>query len=160
MFLTTVCKALNDAKIGYAVVGGYAVALHGAVRGTVDLDLVIQLTEESFLKSEIAFKKLGLQSRLPVDAKQVFQFREDYIKNRNLIAWSFYDPTHPANQLDVIITDDFAKMKTDPILVHGVKVPLVSIQDLIQMKTRSGRPQDLEDISALRGLALRGLKEK
>jgi hypothetical protein len=40
MFILKVVKALNAYKVHYAVVGGYAVALHGAVRGTVDLDFL------------------------------------------------------------------------------------------------------------------------
>ena len=31
------CRALADADVDYAVVGGHAVALHGVVRGTIDV---------------------------------------------------------------------------------------------------------------------------
>jgi hypothetical protein len=44
MFLKRVCQAFTDNHVDYAIVGGYAVALHGAVRGTMDVDAV--LTEE------------------------------------------------------------------------------------------------------------------
>ena len=37
--LEKVCAALAQAKLRFAIVGGHAVALHGAVRGTVDIDL-------------------------------------------------------------------------------------------------------------------------
>jgi len=59
------------------LVGGYAVALHGAVRGTVDIDTVIQLKQNAFNNAEQAFKKLGLQPRLAVSADDVFLFRID-----------------------------------------------------------------------------------
>jgi hypothetical protein len=39
MFIETVSKALSDHNVSYAVVGGYAVALHGAVRGTIDVNI-------------------------------------------------------------------------------------------------------------------------
>ncbi len=153
MLIVQVCKAFNDSKIQYAVVGGYAVALHGAVRGTVDLDLVLALKEESFVKAEKALDKLGLTSRLPVDAKQVFHFRKEYIQNKNLIAWSFYDSLHPENQLDIIITEDVRKMSCDKMVIRGVKVPVASLKSLIEMKKRSARPQDLEDVKALEKIA-------
>ena len=54
MFILKVVKALNAYKVHYAVVGGYAVALHGAVRGTVDLDLIINLTKNSMINAEKA----------------------------------------------------------------------------------------------------------
>lgn len=153
MFLTQVCDALNRAKMQYAIVGGFAVALHGAVRGTVDLDLVISLDEGSFLKTEEVLSRLGLKSKLPVSAKEVFRFRKEYINNRNLIAWSFYDPAKPANQLDIIITHDSKKMRPKVFTIEGVKVRVASVEDLIAMKRSAGRKQDLEDIKALEELA-------
>ncbi|MBY0470220.1 hypothetical protein K2X30_03565 [bacterium] len=152
MFILQVCGALNKAKIGYAIVGGYAVALHGAVRGTVDLDIVLDLSEKDYVASEKVFTGLGLQCRLPVSAKQVFRFRQEYIENRNLVAWSFFDPIRPANQMDVIITHDQSKMKVEILTIQGVKVRVASIPDLIKMKKDANRPQDLEDIAALRKL--------
>ena len=74
MWILRLAAALDEAKVPYAVVGGYAVALHGAVRGTMDIDLVIPWTEESFNTTEATLKSLGLQSRLPVTAREVFRF--------------------------------------------------------------------------------------
>jgi len=96
MFLFRVCDALSAAGVPFAIAGGYAVALHGAVRGTVDVDLVIRLDESSFTRAEQALMTLGLQPRLPVTAAEVFRFREEYIRNRNLLAWSFVNPSNPA----------------------------------------------------------------
>ena len=42
MFIHEVCAVLAKAKVPYAIVGGYAVALHGVMRGTVDVDVVIR----------------------------------------------------------------------------------------------------------------------
>lgn len=44
MFIHDVCSTLDSEKIPYAIVGGYAVALHGAVRGTIDIDIAILWT--------------------------------------------------------------------------------------------------------------------
>lgn len=150
MFLLRVCDALKDAGVSFAIAGGYAVALHGAVRGTVDVDLVIRLEEASFTKAEAALKTIGLQPRLPVSAGEVFRFREEYIRNRNLLAWSFTNPSNPAEVVDVLIAEDLAQCRPVKITVKGRALPVVSKQDLIRMKTRSARPQDLEDISALK----------
>lgn len=40
-FLGRVGAAFESAGVRYALVGGYAVALHGAVRGTVDVDVIL-----------------------------------------------------------------------------------------------------------------------
>ena len=152
MFIHRIAEALQKQGVAFAVVGGYAVALHGAVRGTVDLDIVLRFKKKDFMAAEAAFKKMGLTPRLPVSAEQVFDFREEYIRNRNLIAWSFSNPANPAELLDVIITHDLGKMRIKNIKAGGRVLPVLAIPDLIAMKKASARAQDLEDIAALEGL--------
>tara|TARA_Y100000590_G_C15735943_1_gene1018557 strand:+ start:3761 stop:4231 length:471 start_codon:yes stop_codon:yes gene_type:complete len=150
MFLLKVLKSLEKQGVQYAVVGGYAVALHGVVRGTVDLDLVLLLDSITYENAEIALKEIGLVPRLPVSAKEVFHFRKEYIENRNLIAWSFYDPIQPSHLVDFVITEDLRGLKTVTKKINGTSVKVVSVPDLIQMKEKSGRDQDLEDVKALK----------
>lgn len=152
MFLYRVVEALRAAKVPFAIAGGYAVALHGAVRGTVDLDIVLKMTKKHCLAAEAALKDLGLAPRLPVSAVEVFDFREEYIKKRNLVAWSFSNPTNPTQIVDIIITHDLGNLRTTNIQSGGRTLPVLALADLIAMKKASGRPQDLEDIRALKEL--------
>ena len=111
MFIHDICSALDKAEVPYAVVGGYAVALHGAIRGTVDVDVVIQWSLKNLQNTENAFKQIGLVSLIPITAETLFHFREEYIQNRNLIAWNFYDPSNPLNQVDIIINYDLKSVR-------------------------------------------------
>lgn len=149
MFFGNVIRALNQYRVQYRLVGGYAVALHGAVRGTVDIDFVISLDQGSYRKTEKALNSIGLKSRLPISADEVFNFREEYIKNRNLIAWSFVNPENPLEIVDIIITEDAKKMKSVIKAAGGIRIKIATINDLINMKKKSGRKQDMEDIIAL-----------
>ena len=106
MFINKICRALEESDVRYAIAGGYAVALHGAVRGTMDVDIVINWDLRSLHKTEKAFEGIGLVSRLPVNAEDVFLFRDEYISNRNLVAWNFYHPQDVSQQVDIIITYD------------------------------------------------------
>jgi len=128
------------------------VALHGAIRGTVDIDVVINIDKSQFLAAEQALSAIGLHSRLPVSAAEVFDFREEYISNKNLIAWSFYNPTNPLEVVDILITHDLKKIRTISKKVGQLKLCVASIPDLIAMKKQASRPQDLEDIKALEKL--------
>jgi hypothetical protein len=150
MFYIKVFEALKD--IQYAVVGGFALTLHGAVRGTIDLDVVIAFKQTEFEKIETALKSVGLSPRLPVTAQEVFSFREEYIKKRNLIAWSFVNVARPSEIVDVILTHDQSKMKSVTKTAMGTKIRVASIADLIKMKQAAGRPQDIEDIKMLKAL--------
>lgn len=149
LFIDKLCKALAESKVRYAIVGGYAVALHGAVRGTMDVDIAVNWNLSTLRKTEEALKGLGLDSRLPVSAEDVFQFRDEYVSNRRLIAWNFYDPKNLANQVDVIITFDLTGRKRKRLQTQAGTVYILNIDDLIQMKRESGRKQDIEDAQAL-----------
>lgn len=152
MFFTKLISTLNTNKIPYALTGGYAVALHGVVRATMDIDLVLMIETEVFEKFATIMKELGLQSRIPILAKELVEFREEYINKRNLIAWSFVNYKDPSQVVDVLITEDIRNLKIETINVGQLKLKIVSVKDLIRMKQISARPQDLIDITNLKNL--------
>ncbi|MBI4005283.1 MAG: hypothetical protein HY356_01335 [Gammaproteobacteria bacterium] len=152
MFIKKVIRALEQYHVRYALVGGYAVALHGATRGTVDIDIVITLNLKTFKNTEKAFKSIGLEPRLPVTADEVFGFREEYIKNRNLVAWSFVSPRNPMEMVDVVITENLKDIRTVNKAAFDMKIKVAAIDDLIMIKKKSNRKQDREDIKALEKL--------
>ena len=150
--LERICAALRDAGVNYAIVGGYAVALHGAVRGTIDVDLVLRWTRQTLMVAEAALNGIGLVSRLPIGAEDVFAFRDEYIENRSLIAWNFHNPNDPLEQVDVVINYDLTGRRTKRFELPSGPIEVLSLADLIVMKRESGRPQDLEDVRALERL--------
>lgn len=152
MFLLKLVKELDRNNISYALVGGYAVAIHGAVRGTMDVDIVLQWSVDTLVKTENALKRLGLESRLPIAAEDIFNFKDEYINNRNLIAWNFYNPIYPSEQVDIIITHNLDNLNSISISYQNTVIKVLSKKDLIQMKKESGRDQDLLDIEALQKL--------
>ena len=150
MFIERVVACLRQEGVRFAIAGGYAVALHGAVRGTVDVDLVLALFRKNLVAAESALNRMGLRSRLPLKAEEVFDFREEYIRNRNLIAWSFVNPADPTELVDIVLTEDLVAMQVDMIPAGRLRLPVIAVPDLIRMKEKSGRAQDIEDIQALR----------
>ena len=151
-FLERVCETLNQAGVGYLVVGGYAVSMHGAVRGTLNVDIALRWTRKNLEKTEVALSSIRLISRLPLTARDLFDYRDEYIRNRNLIAWNFVNPDDLSEQLDVIINYDATGKKAVNRKLIETSVPLLNVKDLIKMKKASARPQDLEDIKALEKL--------
>jgi len=59
--IESVLSALNAAGVRYLVVGGVAVVLHGHLRTTADLDLIVQSSREDVLK---AVRALRAQARM------------------------------------------------------------------------------------------------
>lgn len=159
MLLFELVDALQAKKIKFAIVGGYALALQGLVRSTVDIDIVLSLKLNDFRNAETALKEIGLLSRIPVRAQDVISMREEYINNRNMIAWSFVDYQDPSRQVDIIITEELKALKVKSISVGTRKIPVARLEELLRMKTTSGRPQDLVDADNIRE-RLSGKKNK
>ena len=150
MLLLRLTSALEEFGVRYAVAGGHAVALHGAPRGTLDVDLVIPETQQDYIRAQKALASIGLQSRLPVDAKQIFRFRKEYQKNRELTAWSFMNPERPSELVDILLAADLNSLRTE-IKRHGKhRIHIIALEDLMEMKKKGGRPQDRADLKALR----------
>jgi hypothetical protein len=152
MLLLEVVEAFNRRNLPYAIAGGYAVALHGAVRGTVDIDLVISLKAKHVEGAEEALKAIGLASRIPATHVEISKFRKEYIEKRNLIAWGFIDLKDPTRMVDLLLMNDISKYKTVTKKVRHLSIEVLSLPSLIKMKKLSGRPQDLEDVKALEKL--------
>ncbi|MGZ3746173.1 MAG: nucleotidyl transferase AbiEii/AbiGii toxin family protein [Pseudobdellovibrionaceae bacterium] len=150
MLLYQIIDIFDFSKIKYALVGGYALALHGVVRATVDVDLVLNLKQNDFERAEQALGKIDLQSRLPIRAQDVIKMRKEYIENRNLIAWSFVDYKNPTRQVDILITKDLKDLEIEKVSVGGRRITVASLKELLKMKTEAGRPQDLIDIKNIK----------
>ena len=151
MLLYEIVDSFDAAKLKYALVGGYALALHGLVRATMDVDFVISLNQNDFEIAEKSLAAIGLQSRLPIRAQDIIKMRQEYIDNRNLIAWSFVDYKNPSRQVDILITKDLKELEVEKISVGGRKISVATLQELLKMKTEAGRPQDLIDVQNIIG---------
>jgi hypothetical protein len=153
MFVLKVAQALKEANVRFAIAGGYAVALHGALRGTLDLDLVLRLDRQNFVEAAGALRRLRLEPRLPATAEEVFDFRGEYLKHRALRQWDFHDAEDPSQRVDILLAHDLRTLRVDRLRCGDAELPVVSRADLVAMKRASGRPQDLEDARALELLA-------
>jgi hypothetical protein len=53
------CSLLNEERIDFLIVGGYAVAFHGAPRATGDLDILIRPEQQHVARLLAAIKRFG-----------------------------------------------------------------------------------------------------
>ncbi len=157
--LREIFKTLADADVDYVVVGGLAVIMHGHLRATHDLDLVIGLQPDNCAKGMAALAGIGLRPRLPVALSDFADpaTREDWVQNRNMLVFQLWDPANPERSVDVFVREpfDFQTMLSEAVIkdLDGVAIPVASIRHLILLKQAAGRPQDMVDIEALRDIA-------
>ncbi len=151
-------KKLNEEWVKYAVVGGIAVNLYGIPRMTYDIDLLLELEDENLNKFLRLVKRWGFKPKVPVDimdfAKK--EKREDWIRNKNMKAFALVNPAWAISEIDLIINTPIdykkASKNINRITLRDVSIPVVSIDDLIKMKQKTGREQDKADIKYLRKL--------
>ena len=153
-----VFAALDEADVRFVIVGGLAVVAHGHARLTVDTDLVIDLEEAPASRAMDALVALGLEPRAPVDARRFAdpKSRLSWIEEKGMLVFSFFDPRDQVAELDVFVESPlpFEVLYADAIetTVAGRRVRVASIDHLIEMKRRAGRPKDIEDIRELEAL--------
>ncbi|MEW6324038.1 MAG: nucleotidyl transferase AbiEii/AbiGii toxin family protein [Nitrospirota bacterium] len=155
MLYEEVFKSFESAGIRYLVVGGIAVNLHGYARLTVDLDLMLDLSQENLLKVIQVMESLGYAPRVPVNARDLAsdKTRDRWKKEKGALVFTFVDSKAPFRQVDIFLENpidfDQAHARRTPFELKGITVPAASIDDLIQLKSAAGRPRDREDIHHL-----------
>lgn len=158
MFYEEIFRQLNKRQIDYVVVGGVALVLHGVVRLTADLDLMLHLDEKNLTRFVDLMNERGYKPRLPIKAKDFIdpEKRKSWFKEKNMEVFSFYHPDQAISLVDVFIHEPLSykevKFHSVKMKIGNLLIPVVSIDDLVKLKEISGRPQDMEDIKALRRL--------
>jgi predicted nucleotidyltransferase len=149
-------EKLNKEGIEYLLVGGLAVNFHGIPRMTYDLDLIINLESKNISKLVSVMTRWGYRPRVPVDPKDLADQdkRSGWILDKNMKAFTFFSDSEAIAEIDVLIDSpiSFEELKPRAVMfdLEGVRVPVVSVSDLIEMKMKAGRQQDLADVEHLR----------
>jgi hypothetical protein len=157
-----VLAQLERESVRYLIVGGVAVVLHGYLRTTLDLDLVLQLEPDNLGRALKAFAGLGFQPQAPVPLSSFAdpQTREAWHREKNMTVFSLWHPDHPGFAVDLFVQEPFdfdsVYRRALRIPLQGLQATLVSRDDLIAMKRAAGRARDLEDIEALGELSKEG----
>ncbi len=156
MLIISVLKVFNRFKVRYLVIGGVAGAFYGNPRFTKDLDIFADDKEENLRRLVGAFKKLGFITRVPVKPEEFLDrdARARWKKEKGMLAFTFINPKDPLENVDILVetpvsfSSAFKKKKY--FHAGNVRISVVSLKDLIVMKRKAGRVQDLQDIAILK----------
>jgi hypothetical protein len=134
-------ESLNENKVNYLVVGGYAVAFHGNPHYTKDLDFWIQPKKENLVNLIQAIKDFGFES---------FGLKvEDFSDPETVVQFGY-----PPNRIDMLtdlqgvaFEECFEKKVVE--IIDGVPINFIGIDCLKKNKGATGRHQDLADLENL-----------
>ncbi len=143
---------LNEHKVKYVLVGGWAVIFEGYSRNTGDMDILIE-REENNANKLLAVIKDFLGSTIGFD-------KDDFLKEENVIMMG-----RPPFRID-ILTDisgvsfkeafESSKIYED----EGLKIRCIHINELIRNKKATGRLKDLGDVDMLEKILKKRNKKK
>lgn len=136
-------KKLNALQIDYAICGGWAMAIHGAPRATVDIDLLV-LTESLSrvwkIAEDLGYWVEGLPLSFANGIIEIRRISKIDEESKTLLTLDF-----------LLVTDGLKQVweTRENIDFEDDKVWTVSREGLIFMKQISGRHKDLGDIESL-----------
>lgn len=140
-----ITKALNDSEIDYAVCGGWAMAIHGFLRATIDIDLLI-LSDDLNKVREIAngqgFDIDGLPLNFDGGKTKISRISKINRESKSLITLDLLLVTDA-------LTDVWAERQR--VRWNAGEYWIVSREGMIVMKEMARRDKDLIDLEFLRG---------
>ncbi len=155
-----ILSRLHDRHVEFVIVGGVAAALHGSSRVTFDLDVVPSLAPDSWTAAVDLLWDLGARPRIPEpldrirDVEQVGRWQLE----KGMLALNFRTPDG-STEVDLMVSESHQfeglRQRATKVTIDQRVFLVASIDDLIAMKEKAGRPQDLLDITQLEDIKKR-----
>jgi hypothetical protein len=134
-------RLLNENKVEYLLVGGYAVSYYGYVRATADMDVWIASNADNAARAVKALREFGFD--LPASRAELF------LKPDNVARMG--TPPFRIEMLTSVSGVEFADAYAERVIdtIDGVAVSIISLRHLKLNKRASGRLKDLADLEHL-----------
>ena len=136
-----ILQILSDNDVKFLIVGAYAMGAYGCMRATGDIDLWVMASSENSQKIYNALKVFGA----PLAQIDSETFKQPGVVFQIGVAPRRIDVL---NRIDGVQFDQ-AFEKRNVIEIEGMKIPFISLKDLITNKLSSGRPKDKLDADKL-----------
>jgi len=147
-------RALSGHDVKFMLVGGYAFSAHGHPRGTLDIDFFIEATPENAGALHRALTEFGAPlASLGVSASDFT--RENFI----------YQIGVPPRRIDIINKIDGVEFsdaypRSVETELDGIKLRVISLEDLLANKKAAGRPKDLVDVATIEHMMAQNKKHR
>ena len=136
-------QALNDNKVSYMIVGGFAVILYGHARVTGDMDVWVERTEENYNKLIKAFHQFHMPA--------FDMTKENFLNHKE---WDVFKFGKKPVAIDIMTKVKGLEFKECYAIARefedgDLKIRTLHLNHLLQAKKESGRLKDLDDIDQL-----------
>jgi predicted nucleotidyltransferase len=131
-------SALSGEGVEFILVGAHALAAHGFVRATQDIDILVRPTPENARRVFAA---------LHTFKAPLFDLAEADLLNPDVIYQVGVEP----NRIDLMndisgVSWDEAWAGRTEIAIEGIRVPVLGLEEFVRNKRAAGRPKDRADL--------------
>jgi len=136
---------LNARKVDVVLVGGYAVALHGFVRATGDIDFLYRRTQRNVTRLRQALMDFGAPPEV---------LDEEALMSPDIVTQFGVPPFRIdlLNQIDGVPVEDVWKGAVERVFATQT-LRVIGLAELLRNKASTGRPKDQEDLRQLKAIA-------
>jgi hypothetical protein len=136
-----ILKAFRDEGVEHLVIGAHALAAHGHIRATLDIDLWVRPTPDNAARTWRALQRF----RAPLSKMKQSDFAEPEV---------LYQIGLPPSRIDIMTSVtglDFDAAWPNRIMAAfgDVAVPVLGLEDMRKTKRAAGRLKDLADLEEL-----------
>ena len=134
-------SALSAEHVEFMLVGAHALAAHGFVRATQDIDVLVRPTPENARRVFAALRTF----KAPL-----LDLAEEDLLNPDVIYQVGVEP----NRIDLMndisgVSWDEAWAGRTEIVIEGIRVSVLGLEEFVRNKRASGRPKDRADLILL-----------
>lgn len=134
-------KLLNSHQVEYLLIGGYAVCFHGYYRNTADIDFWVGVSPQNAKKLVQLIREFGFETP---------ELSEALFLNKGRVVRMGVEPTRIEVLTEISGREfDAAYQQKIESTIDGIPVKIISREDLIANKLKSGRLKDLLDVQKL-----------
>lgn len=147
-------ESLAESGLEFVIIGGVAARLYGGTRITHDIDVVPRIEPRTWARAIDTLWEAGGRPRIPEPRERVrdVDHIKRWIADKGMLALSFRSPDGSV-ELDFLVgeADRFTDLRrrASRVELGGHVFWVAHIDDLVAMKRRVGRPQDLLDADEL-----------
>ena len=140
-----ICRILNEEKVDYIVLGGFAAVIHGSPLPTRDIDILPNRAQENLNNLSRALTRMNAKIRIsgePIPTKIDGRFLANMAHMLNLVT--------DFGEMDLTFTpagragdyDGWRSSATAELIDEGLIVSVASLDDIIDSKQTANRAKD------------------
>jgi hypothetical protein len=147
-----IVAVLEDHGVEYVVIGGFAATVHGSPHITRDVDITPSAVPDNLERLSAALRELQARVRT-ADVPEGVAFDHDAASLAQVQMWNLVTR---AGDLDISLvpsgTTGYDDLRRDAVTVeiHGRRMRVASLADVIRSKEAAGRPKDRLALPVLR----------